>query len=224
MEQGSVVVFHIFGFPVTGYITTMWGVMVVLLIMGLIVSASLKKVPGRFQMLAEYSLDGMLNFFGGIMGPERARRYFPFLMTFFLVILFSNWSGLIPGAGHFKAFHPPTSTWSVTAALGVISFFLTQISGIRENGWGYIGHFFQPIFVLFPLNVIEEFVKPLSLSLRLYGNIFGEEMVAAVLLSLAPYFSPIPMQLLGLLFGFIQALVFTTLATVYISTATAEHH
>ena len=138
-------------------------------------------------MLAEYSLEGMLNFFGGILGPERARRYFPFLMTFFLFILFSNWSGIIPGAGHFKAFHPPTSTWSVTAALGILSFLLTQVSGIREKGWSYFGHFFQPIFVLFPLNLIEELVRPLSLSLRLYGNIYGEETVVAVLLSLVPY-------------------------------------
>ncbi len=72
MEQGSVVVFHIFGIPVTGYITTMWGVMAVLLAIALIVRGSLKKVPDRFQMLAEYSLEGMLNFFGGILGPERA--------------------------------------------------------------------------------------------------------------------------------------------------------
>jgi F-type H+-transporting ATPase subunit a len=74
------------------------------------------------------------------------------------------------------------------------------------------------------LNIIEELVHPLSLSLRLYGNIYGEEMVAAVLLSLAPYFSPIPMQLLGLLFGFIQALVFTTLASIYIAMVTEQHH
>lgn len=224
MEAENAIVFHIFNIPVSGYVITMWGVMAVLLAITLITTSRLKKVPGRWQALVEYSLEGLLGFFGGILGPERARRYFPFLMTFFLVILFSNWSGLIPGAGHFKAFHPPTSTWSVTAALGIISFFLTQVSGIREKGWSYFGHLFQPIFVLFPLNVIEELVKPLSLSLRLYGNIFGEEMVVAVLLSLAPYFSPIPMQLLGLLFGFIQALVFTTLATVYISAATAEHH
>lgn len=224
METENPIVFHIFGFPVSGYVVTMWGVMAVLLVIALITTTRLKKVPGRFQMLVEYSLGGLLGFFGGIMGPERARRYFPFLMTFFLVILFSNWSGILPGAGYFTAFHPPTSTLSVTAGLAVVSFFLTQISGIRERGWRYFGHFFQPIFIMFPLNLIEELVKPLSLSLRLYGNIYGEETVVAVLLSLAPFFTPIPMQFLGLLFGFIQALVFTTLASIYISQATAEHH
>jgi F-type H+-transporting ATPase subunit a len=224
MEQG-VVIFRIFSIPVTGYIITMWGVMATLLVMGLIVRANLQKVPGRFQMLAEFSLDGMLRYFSGVIGSEKlARKYFPILMTFFLLILFCNWSGLLPGAGHFAAFHPPTSTWSVTAALGIISFFLTQVAGIREKGWRYFGHFLQPFFFMLPLNLIDELVRPLSLSLRLFGNVFGEEMVVGVFLSLVPYFSPIPMQLLGLLFGFIQALVFSTLATVYISLAVAEHH
>jgi F-type H+-transporting ATPase subunit a len=224
METEHSAVFHIFDFPVSGYIVTMWGVMAVLLIIALVTTTRLKKVPGRFQMLVEYSLDGLLGYFSGIMGQEMARRYFPFLMTFFLVILFSNWSGLLPGAGQFTAFHPPTSTLSVTAGLAIVVFFLTQISGIREKGWRYFLRFFQPIPVMFPLEVISELVKPLSLSLRLYGNIFGEEMVVAVLLGLVPFFAPVPMQLLGLLFGFIQALVFTTLASIYISQATAEHH
>ncbi|MGD0153763.1 MAG: F0F1 ATP synthase subunit A [Thermacetogeniaceae bacterium] len=224
MESGSEIVFYMFGWPITSYITTMWGIMVVLLVIGFIVSSRLQKVPGRFQMLAEYALGGLLNFFSSMMGQERARRYFPLLGTLFLFILFSNWSGILPGAGHITGFHPPTSTWSVTAALAIVVFVSVQFIGIREKGWHYFGRFFQPIPLMFPLEVIQELVKPLSLSLRLYGNIYGEEMVAAVLLSLAPYFSPIPMQLLGLLFGFIQALVFTTLTAIYIGQATAESH
>ena len=157
------------------------------------------------------------------MARSGRAEYFPFLATFFLFILFSNWSGIIPGAGHMTAFHPPTSTLSVTAAFGIIVFFAVQFAGIREKGWHYFGRFFQPIFVMFPMNLIEELVRPLSLSLRLYGNIYGEEAVVAVLLSMAPTFAPIPMQMLGLLFGFIQALVFTTLASIYISLAMAEH-
>lgn len=222
--HGSVILFKIFGLPVSGYVTTMWAIMAVLFIVGLIVSLNLKKVPGRFQSLAEFTIEGLLNFFGGILGTERARRYFPFLATFFLFILFSNWSGILPGAGHVNGFRPPTSTWSITIGLAIGVFILVQVAGFREKGIGYLKHFVQPVFILLPLNIIEEFVKPLSLSLRLYGNIFGEETVAAILFSMAPYFSPIPMQLLGLLFGFIQALVFTTLAAIYISIATAESH
>ncbi|MGB9791379.1 MAG: F0F1 ATP synthase subunit A [Thermacetogeniaceae bacterium] len=223
-SHSSDILFSIFGLPVTSHVTTMWGIMAVLCVLCLIVSSNLKKVPGRLQSLAEFTVETLLNFFSGILGPEKARRYFPFLATFFLFILFSNWSGILPGAGHVKGFKPPTSTWSVTLGLAVIVFVLVQVAGIREKGLGYLKHFIQPIPVLLPLNIIEELVKPLSLSLRLYGNIFGEEMVAAVLFSLAPYFSPVPMQLLGILFGFIQALVFTTLATIYISVATAEGH
>ncbi len=223
MESGSEIVFYMFGWPVTSYITTMWAIMAVLLIIGLVVSNRMQKVPGRLQMLAEYSLGGLVNYFGGMMGQERARRYFPLLGTLFLLILFSNWSGILPGAGHINGFHPPTGTLSVTAALAIVVFVTVQGIGIRERGWHYFGHFFQPIFLLFPLNILEELIKPLSLSLRLFGNIYGEEMVAVVLLGL---FAPaaIPMQLLALLFGFIQALVFTTLTAIYIGQATAESH
>jgi F-type H+-transporting ATPase subunit a len=158
------------------------------------------------------------------MGPQKARRYFPILATLFLFILISNWSGILPLAGHVKGFAPPTSTLSVTAGLAVVAFITSVVAGLREKGVGYLKHFFQPFFLMFPLNLIEELVKPLSLSLRLYGNIFGEETVVAVLLGLFAPLTPVPMQLLGLLFGFIQALVFTTLTAIYIANATAEAH
>jgi F-type H+-transporting ATPase subunit a len=218
------IVFYLFGWPVTSYITTMWGIMVVLALLGLFASHNMKKTPGRFQMLGEYAVGGLLNFFGTIIGPERARRYFPLLGTLFLFILFSNWSGLIPGAGHVYGFHPPTSTISVTAALAIIVFFAVHSIGVREKGWRYFEHFLKPFWFLLPLNIIDELVKPLSLSVRLYGNIYGEEMVAAVLLSLFAPLTPVPMQLLGILFGFIQALVFTTLTACYINLATVAYH
>jgi F-type H+-transporting ATPase subunit a len=224
MEHSSEIVFYILGCPVTSYVTTTWAIMAILLAVGLAVSCNLKKVPGRFQMLAEYSLGGLLNYFGGIMGHERTRRYFPLLATLFLFILFSNWSGVLPGAGHIIGFHPPTGTWSVTVALAIIVFVMVHYIGIREKGLHYFAHLFEPFFFMFPLNVIEELVKPLSLSLRLYGNVYGEEMVAAVFLGMFAPLTPIPMQLLGILFGFIQALVFTTLTAIYISLATAEAH
>ncbi len=222
--HGSEVLFKLFGLPVTSHVTTMWGIMAVLLLVCLLTTRRLTPVPGRLQNLVEFTVEALLRFFEGILGPEKARRYFPLLATFFLFILFSNWSGVLPGAGHVKGFKPPTSTLSVTAGLAAVVFFTVQIAGIREKGWKYLKHFIEPIPIFLPMTLIEEFVKPLSLSLRLYGNIFGEETVVAVLFSLAPYFSPIPMQMLGLLFGFIQALVFTTLTAIYIANATAEAH
>lgn len=223
MEEAKVL-FTIFGLDVTGHVTTMWAIMVFMFIVFVLATLKLNKVPGRFQSLIEFTVEGLLNFFSDIMGKELARRYFPLLATLFLFILFSNWSGILPFAGHLDGFKPPTSTLSVTAGLAIVAFCATQIAGFREKGFGYVKSFFQPFFLMFPLNLIEELVRPLSLSLRLFGNIFGEEMVVVVLLGLAPYFAPIPMQLLGLLFGFIQALVFTTLTAIYISTAAADAH
>ncbi len=223
MEEAKVL-FTIFGLEVTGHVTTMWGIMLFMFLVFVVATRKLDKVPGRFQCMVEYTVEALLNFFSGIMGREQARRYFPLLATLFLFILISNWSGLLPFAGHVEGFRPPTSTLSVTAGLAVIAFVATQIAGFREKGLGYLKSFFQPFFIMFPLNLIEELVRPLSLSLRLFGNIFGEELVVVVLLSMAPYFAPIPMQLLGILFGFIQALVFTTLTAIYISSATADAH
>ncbi|MDK2880823.1 MAG: F-type H+-transporting ATPase subunit a [Clostridia bacterium] len=224
MEHGSQVLFTVFGLEVTSHVTTMWAIMAFLLLVFFLATRRMQKVPGRFQCLLEYTIEALLNFFGGIMGPQKARRYFPILATLFLFILISNWSGILPLAGHVKGFTPPTSSLSVTAGLAVVAFITSVVAGLREKGVGYLKHFFQPFFLMFPLNLIEELVKPLSLSLRLYGNIFGEETVVAVLLGLFAPLTPVPMQLLGLLFGFIQALVFTTLTAIYIANATAEAH
>ncbi len=223
MEEAKVL-FSIFGLDVTGHVTTMWGIMLVMFLIFVVATRKLEKVPGRFQCMIEYTVEGLLNFFSGVMGKELARRYFPLLCTLFLFILFANYSGLLPFAGHLEGFKPPTSTLSVTAALAIISFIATQYAGFRTHGFGYLKKFAQPFFFMLPLNLIEELVRPLSLALRLFGNIFGEEMVVVVLLGLVPYFAPIPMQLLALLFGFVQAVVFTTLTAIYISSATADAH
>jgi F-type H+-transporting ATPase subunit a len=199
--------------------------MAILLIVFVIATKRMEKVPGRFQCLVEYTIEGLLGFFAQILGEEKARRYFPLLGTLFLFILLSNWSGLLPFAGYVKGFSAPTSTISVTVALALIAFVVSQIAGCVEKGiLGYLKGYVQPFAFLLPLTIIEELVKPVSLSLRLFGNIYGGETVVAVLLAMAPFFVPIPMQFLDILFGFIQALVFTTLTAVYIDSATADAH
>ncbi len=224
MEQGSTIVFYLFGIPVSGYITTMWFIMAVLIGIGVIVTSSLQKVPGRFQALAEYTVEGLLNFFSGIMGPEKGRRYFPFCATVFLFILFSNMLGLFPGSGHFTAFHAPTSTLSCTAALAIIVFIAVQGIAIKETGLRhYLKKFISPIPFMLPLTIIEELVKPVSLSLRLYGNIYGGETIIAVLLGLCAPLASVPIQFLDILFCLIQALVFATLTAMYITLATEGH-
>ncbi|MDD2212265.1 MAG: F0F1 ATP synthase subunit A [Clostridia bacterium] len=223
-EHGGAL-FTLFGLEVTSVTTTMWGLMLFLTVFSFLATRKLGKVPTRrLQIFMEMGLEQILGFLTGIIGDEaKTKRYFPVLGSFFILILSSNYSGLLPGAGHIPGLQAPTSTLSVTAAFAIVVFFATHYYGFKEKGWGYLKHFVQPIPILLPLNIVEEFTKPLSLSLRLFGNIYSEEMVIVGLFSLMPLFLPVPMQLLSLLFGFIQALVFTLLASIYISTATAGH-
>lgn len=223
-EHGGAL-FTLFGLEVTSVTTTMWALMLLLAIVAYLTSKKLEKIPTRrLQVFMEMILEKILEFLTDIMGDEtKAKRYFPLLATFFILILLSNYSGLLPGAGHLPGLQAPTSTWSVTAAFAIIVFFATHYYGFKTKGLGYFRHFIEPVPILLPLNIIEEFTKPLSLSLRLFGNIYGEEMVVAVLFSLVPLLIPLPMQLLGILFGLIQAFVFTMLASIYIATATGGH-
>lgn len=220
--ESSPVLFELFGLEVTSEITTMWALMIFLCILALLATRNPKRIPSGVQNFVEFIVESLLNFFSTLMGEDKARRYLPFLCSLFLFILASNYSGLLPGAGHITGFKAPTSSISVTVGLAIVVFFATHILGIKEKGFGYFKHFIEPIPLMLPLTIVEEFVKPLSLSLRLFGNIFGEELVMAVLFSLVPLFIPLPMMVLGTLFGFIQAFVFTLLAAIYIGTATAS--
>ena len=211
---------------VSSVTTTTWGLILILAIISFLATRKLERIPTRrLQISLELILDKLLGFLAGVIGDEKkAKRYFPILATFFLLILTANYSGLLPGAGHVPGLQAPTSTWSVTIAFAIVVFFATHYYGIKAKGIaGYLKHFVEPVPFLLPLNILEEFTKPLSLSLRLFGNIYGEEMVIAGLFSLMPFFLPIPIQILSLLFGFIQALVFTLLASIYISTAASGH-
>ncbi|HHX97158.1 MAG TPA: F0F1 ATP synthase subunit A [Clostridia bacterium] len=222
-EQGAAL-FTLFGLEVTSVTTTAWGLALVLALVGIVATRKLERIPtSRLQVGAELLLDTLIGFFGDVMGSEeKAKRYLPLLGTFFLFILMCNYSGLIPGVGLVPGMQTPTSTLSVTAAFAAIVFFFTHYYGFRENGWSYIKHFTEPIILLLPLNLLGEFTKPLSLSLRLFGNIYGEGMVVAGLFSIVPILVPVPLELLSMLLGFIQALVFTLLASVYIASATSE--
>jgi F-type H+-transporting ATPase subunit a len=225
-EKAAGPLFSIFGrLPVSSVITTMWGLMIVLFLVSFFATKNLELVPTRrLQNFMELVLEGILGFLASILGSEtKARKYLPLLGTFFMLILVSNYSGMIPGSGELPGLKAPTSTWSVTLGFALIVSFSTHYYGVKEKGIKYFKHFVQPTPVLLPINILEEFTKPLSLSLRLYGNVFGEEQVIAGLFTLVPLFLPLPMQFLGLLFGFIQAFVFTMLASIYLSMATAGH-
>lgn len=223
-EHGATALFEIFGLRVSSFVTTMWGIMLVIFVISYFATRNLKKVPTGAQNAMEYIIAILIDFFSGIMGEKKAKQFLPILATFFLFILFSNYSGLLPMSGHLPGLAAPTSTISVTAGFAIVVFFCTHFFGIKEKGLGYFKHFLQPVAFLLPLMIIEEFVRPLSLSLRLYGNVFGEEMVTAQLFAMVPFGVPLLMQLLAVLMGLIQAFVFTLLTAVYLGGATADHH
>ncbi len=203
---------------------TSWAIILLLTLLSYLATRNMKKLPQGLQNVMEYAVEGLFGFFAGIMGEERSRKYGGFLATCFLYILLSNYSGLIPGAGMIPGFTPPTNNVSITAGLSIMVFLSIFYYGIQKKGISFFKHFFQPMAFLFILNLIEEIVRPVSLSLRLYGNIFGEEMIIGKLAEMVPILVPVPMMLLGVLTGAIQAFVFTLLASTYISGATEDHH
>ena len=215
---------HIAGIEFPSELITMWIWMAVLVILSIVGTRNMQRIPKGLQNILEYGVSALENFFADLMGVKRARKYLPFLMTFFLFILISNYSGLLPMAGHLPGLKPPTSNVNVTGTLAVIVALSLFYFGIKEKGMGYFKHFVSPVPVLLPINILETFTRPLSLALRLFGNIYGEEMVVAVLLGLMPILLPLPIQVLGVLFGAVQAFVFTLLAAIYIEEATAHEH
>lgn len=220
-------VFQVFGLDVFSEVVTAWVIMAVLVVLSALVTRQLALRPRRLQAAVEvvvnFIIDGVVA--PSIGGRDKAIRYLPFLGTLFLFIITSNYVGLLPGAVlEIPGYKAPTSALSVTATLAILAFIATHYAGLREKGLRYFGHFFQPFWWLFPMNLIEELVRPLSLSLRLFGNIFGGETILWVLLMLVPWFVPLPIMGLELFFGFLQAFIFTTLTAVYIGGAIAEGH
>lgn len=215
---------YLAGIEIPHFVITSWAIMLVLAVLSYLATRNMKRLPSGLQNAMEFAVEGLFNFFGGIMGEKRARMYGPFLATCFLYILLCNYSGLLPGAAMVPGFVPPTNNLSITAALAILVFLSIFYYGIRAKGIGFFKHFFQPMAFLFILNIVEELVRPVSLSLRLYGNVSGEETIIAKLAEMVPVLVPVPMMLLGVLTGAIQAFVFTLLASTYISGATEEHH
>lgn len=217
-----------------------------LLVIGLMLAAMIGSRrfsvrPGAFQSLLEMALGALDSTISGVMGPK-GKDFLPFIGSIFLYVFLMNLMGVIPG------FLSPTSNLSITAAMAVSIFLTVQFYGFKERGLGYLKHFleglppapslkttFFPVYLIqmllltlmgafiFAVHLIGEFVRPVSLSLRLFGNIAGEETVVLTLVTLvaATHFWFLPVQLpnlaLGLLTAFVQALVMSLLAAVYLS-------
>ncbi len=202
-----------------------WAIMLLLLWFFATAARKREKIPSGRQNLVELAFGGLDRFVQDVLGPE-GRRYVPLIGTLFIYILCMNLFGLIPFLGH-----SPTSSLNITLSLAVFVFITVQIHGIMSLGFiGYLKHFADipdkphPVQIIlsplmFFLHIIGELAKPVSLSLRLFGNITGEDVLLAIfVLMLAKYFIPLQVMVypIALLGSFIQALVFSILTTVYI--------
>ncbi len=215
--------FHIGPLGVTAEITTMWAIMAIVIALSALAVRNLKERPGKLQNFAELIVEKLLNFYTAILGKQRSLRYFPLLGTLFIFIILCNLSGLLPGAGVFPGFMAPTSSLSVTAGFSIVVFLALQIIAMKELGVkGFFARFFKPVFFMLPFLLVDEFVRPMSLALRLYGNIYGEETVTSQLYGILPIGAPLLMMVLSLLFCSIQAIVFTMLTSIYLEEVTVH--
>ena len=215
MGEASEPLIKIFGvLDITPEVVTMLAIIAIVAVVSLIVKHNLRERPGRFQNMIETAVEYLDTFFTDILGKKNARKYLYFLAPMFAFIILANYSGLIPGVGSTPYFKAPTSSLSVTVGLSLCTFFFIQVSAIRAGAKRYVFHFLTPIV---PLLLLDEIIKPASLSLRLFGNIFGEETVLENLYELLPIGAPIIMMALSLLFCAIQAMVYTMLTASYLN-------
>lgn len=215
MGEKSEPLVRIFGvLDISPYVITMFVIIAVVAVLSLIVRSRLRERPGKLQNLIEAGVEYLDNFFKGFMGEKNGRKYLFYLGPLFTFILLCNYSGLIPGVGISPYFRAPTSSLSVTAGISICTFFFIQISAIRAGAKHYLRHFFTPIV---PLLLLDELIKPASLSLRLFGNIFGEETVTENFYHLLPIGAPVIMMALSLLFCAIQAMVYSMLTASYLN-------
>jgi F-type H+-transporting ATPase subunit a len=238
--------FHIGPIPVTNSMLMMFIVMAVLIIVGQAIARRAQLIPGRAQGAFEMIVEFLLGIIEGTAGKRSGRRLFPLVGGLFIFIIFANYSGLLPGVGtigtwHHEAgntkvlvpfFRGPDADLNMTLAMAFLTFFVVQVVGIQAHGVvGRIKHLADPWWI-FPLEVVQELARIISLSFRLFGNIFAGETLLAVMYAMAnaikiaivPLAIPVVFLFLELLFGFIQALVFALLTLVYIVIAVGGDH
>lgn len=218
LTPDEVIVLRLWGFDLNATIVNTWIVMALLVGISMIITRNLRAdvPPDRWRTALEVivrAIQGQIE----EISRNSARHVMYFSGTLFLFIALSNLLLVIPG------FSPPTASLSTTAALAISVLVAVPLFGIASGGVRrYLKSYIEPSVVMLPFNIISEISRGISLAIRLYGNVMSGAVIAAILLSIAPFFFPVVMNILGLLTGMIQAYIFAILATVYISSATAE--
>jgi F-type H+-transporting ATPase subunit a len=180
----------------------------------------LKKIPGTFQSIIEVVYELVKSIALTQMGPSYYSQFLPFVATIFLFVLGSNLAGaLIPwkllelSSGELAA---PTNDINTTACLAILTSLAYFSAGFKIKGIGYFKRYIKPAPFFLPINIVEDFTKPLSLNFRLFGNVVADELTVTVICSLVPLIIPLPIMMLGLFASSLQALIFATLAAAYI--------
>jgi F-type H+-transporting ATPase subunit a len=230
-------VFEFLGVHITNSILTTVLVTTVIVLTAIFISSRIQFVPGALQVVVE-TIIGTMNKLVENMSGSHSKEFFPYIMTFFIFILVSNLTGILPGVGTFGVtegekliplFRPPTADLNTTISLAMISVIMTQYLGLKHLGFKL--HLKKYINLKSPIDAIvgfleflAEIAKLISFSFRLFGNVFAGEVLLTVILFLVPAFFPLPFLGLEIFAGFIQAVVFSILTLVFWSLAVQKTH
>jgi F-type H+-transporting ATPase subunit a len=205
-----------------------WFAFLAIIIFAVASTRNLERIPKGFQNFGEFVFEFVEDIAKNQIEGEEYRTWLPYIGTLFLFIFACNWSGgLLPlklielPEGELAA---PTNDINTTVALSLLTSLSYFFAGISKKGLGYFKRYLEPTPILLPINILEDFTKPLSLSFRLFGNILADELTVSVLVLLVPLFVPLPIMALGIFAGSIQALIFSTLSAAYIGEALEDHH
>lgn len=200
------IIFTLMGIPIRDTVVMTWIMILLILLITLMLR---RKMPHMLETI----LNAIYGIIGEVLNTDNLTPYIPVLGSLFLFVVVSNSLSIIPGL------KSPTADVNTTLALALIIFFSVHFYGIKQKGlWGYIKTFSDPVF-LFPLELLGHFSRTLSLTLRLFGNVMSGDMIVAIVFSIVPLIVPIPMMAISLITGVLQAFIFTTLGSLYISSA-----
>lgn len=209
----STVLFHLGPVAITRPVVTTWVIMLVLTAACWRATRRLQIRPNARQAVLEILVTGIVGQIEDVIGKD-ARPFLPLLGTLFIFLAVANLSGVLPGV------EAPTAKLETPAALALIVFFSVHYFGVRARGFGgYLASFAEPKLVMLPLNILSEVTRTFSMMIRLFGNVMSGEFIIALVVALAGLFLPIPLMVLEILVGLVQAYIFTILATVFIGAA-----
>jgi F-type H+-transporting ATPase subunit a len=223
-EVGKHFYWNIAGFLVHGQVlVVIWFVFAIVLTFAFLGSRNVEQIPRGWQNFMECVLDFITDIAKNQLGESFYREWVPFVGTLFLFIFGCNWAGaIVPWKlielpeGELSA---PTNDINTTVALALLTSLAYFYAGLSKKGLGYFKRYIEPLPLLLPINILEDFTKPLSLSFRLFGNVLADEITVSVLTGLVPLVVPLPIMCLGIFAGSVQALIFSTLAAAYIAEA-----